>query len=204
MEGYSAVRRRACKSPTAASALTAVGEYCQGYCRLEVGFEIVVVKKCREIAREEGPSLSRRRIPVLFALVLLTLLVLPPLKAAAADEWVTIGYLPLAIRSETVMIRGTAPVGSAVDFSVNGTPAVRVYASQAMAVYTAPVPLEPGFNRITAQLVGTHASAGASLYRITESFTDLDGDPLRDDIEILATLGIVCGDGTGRFLPKAT
>gem|GEM_PF-3935665 len=147
--------------------------------------------------------MTRRSFPVLFAVLLGVLLLVPPFpKAAAADASVTIGYLPLAARSETVMIRGTAPAGSAVDISVNGTPVVRVYASQAMAVYAAPVPLQPGFNQITARLVGTEAVASASIYRVTASFTDLEADPLRDDIEVLATLGILSGDGTGLFLPE--
>jgi len=125
-----------------------------------------------------------------------------PAPLAAADEaQVTIGYLPLATRSSELLVRGTAPQGSVVLLSVNGEPVLRVYASREMAVYRGIVPLQPGWNRITAQLEGTEATATASLYYVTRSFTDVQGDPLQDDIEILATLGIVEGDGTGAFRP---
>lgn len=136
-------------------------------------------------------------MPVLLAVLVTAALPVP----AEAEAVVTIGFLPRATRNEEVMIRGSAPAGSIVALSVNGELRTRVYAAATMNVYNGKVPLDPGLNVITAQVEGTDAVATARLYRITASFTDLEGDPLRDDIEVLATLGIFSGDGTGRFLP---
>lgn len=137
--------------------------------------------------------------PILLAALLAAVV---PASAAAEEVEVTIGFLPSATRNAEVMIRGSAPAGSIVALSVNGELRTRVYAATTMAVYNGKVSLDPGLNVITAQVEGTEAVATASLYRITVAFSDLEGDPLRDDIELLATLGVLSGDGTGRFLPE--
>jgi hypothetical protein len=134
-------------------------------------------------------------------LLLALLLALLPVRAAAAELQVTIGFLPLATRSAEILLRGSAPANAIVAVSVNGELKARVQAASSMAVYRVMIPLEPGRNEITAQLEGTQAWATATLYRVTAAFPDLEGDPLRDDIEILATLGLVSGDPAGNFRP---
>ncbi len=135
------------------------------------------------------------------ALLALLLLLLPALPAGASGPSPTIGFMPLATREAEVTVRGSAPIASTVVISVNGSPALRVQAKQSMAVYSGTVPLAPGHNRITVQVDGAGATATASIYRVTATFNDLTDDRLRDDIEILATLGVVDGDSAGRFQP---
>lgn len=121
---------------------------------------------------------------------------------SATEAEVTIGFLPQATRSAEVMIRGAAPTGRIVALSVNGELQARVYTAEEMSIYRGIVPLEPGLNVVTAHLKGSESVATATLYRVTTTFTDVESEPLRDDIEILATLGIVSGDGSGRFWPS--
>jgi len=144
-----------------------------------------------------------RKRPALLLLALLLLpLLLPALPAGAAEQpSVTIGFLPTVTREPEIMVRGSAPAGSLVALSVNGELVLRVYANATMAVYWGAVPLQPGHNTITAQVDDTPAKAVAHIYRVTATFDDLADDPLRDDIEILATLGILSGNGSGKFQP---
>lgn len=152
----------------------------------------------------------RRLLPGLLVFLVLVVWAAPALAAAAeaaaeapADAYddVTIGFLPLATRNPEVTIRGTAPLGTVVLLSVNGVPAVRAAVGEDMAVYRAPVRLTPGYNWITAQVEGTEKTARSGLYYITQAFADLAEEPLKNDIEILATLGVVSGTGQGNFEP---
>lgn len=140
----------------------------------------------------------RRISPMLLIALLLTLLAPQP---THAEPDVTIGLLPRSTRDEQLTLRGTAHAGATVAIAVNGELQKRVIAGPSMSVWREEVTLTPGANRITAQLEGTGATAGALIYRITASFDDLADDPYREDVEILATLGLVNGTGDGKFSP---
>lgn len=144
----------------------------------------------------------QRWISGLLAALICVLLLAPAQAAAASYDDLTIGMLPTVTRDEEVMVRGTAPVGATVLLFVNGEPAGRTQADQGMSIYRAAVPVQPGLNLITATVEGAEKTATASLYRVTASFPDVVGDPLRDDMEVLATLGVVRGDESGAFRPR--
>lgn len=142
-----------------------------------------------------------RRLFVLVLSLLLALLSMPVALAEAPRE-VTVGFLPVATEAESIIIRGTAPQGMTVAISVNGRVAARVDTLPDMSVYHAPVDLDAGYNRITVALEGTDVRAQASLFRVTETFRDMEDHWAKTDSEILATLGIVNGVGNGEFGPE--
>lgn len=135
------------------------------------------------------------------ALSLLLLLFSVPAALAEAPREVTIGFLPTTTTEAQVIIRGTAPAGMTVAISVNDRVAGRVIAGPSMSVYRYTVDLDPGSNRVAVVLEGTDARAEATLFRVTQTFKDLNSHWAKADAEMLATLGIVNGIGNGDFGP---
>jgi hypothetical protein len=86
---------------------------------------------------------------------------------------------------------------------VNGAVRDRVIAMAAMDLYRYDLALAVGENRVEVVLEEGGDRAAVTLYRVTATFEDLAGHPLREDVEILATLGAVGGTAPGRFDPGA-
>lgn len=146
-----------------------------------------------------GVEQMRRLFPV--ALGLLMVLLSVPVAVAEPPQQVTIGFLPVATEEASIIIRGTAPQGTTVAIMVNDRLVARVPTVPDMSVYHTPVDLDPGYDRITASVEGTDLRAQSSLFRITETFSDMENHWAKTDAEILATLGIVNGIGNGEFGP---
>jgi hypothetical protein len=139
----------------------------------------------------------------LFSVVLSVLMVLLSVPVAVAEppQQVTIGFLPVATEEANIIIRGTAPQGMTVTITVNDRVAARTPTLPDMSVYHTPVDLDAGYNRITVAVEGTDLQAQAALFRITQTFNDMENHWAKIDSEILATLGIVNGVGNGEFGP---
>lgn len=116
----------------------------------------------------------------------------------------TVGFLPPTTDSETIIVRGTAPRGQVVAISVGDSVQVRVVAGPDMDVYHHSVAVAPGPNRLTIALEGTDLTVTRSIFRRTVTFTDVTGHWAQQDIEMLATLGVVNGVGGDAFGPDQT
>jgi hypothetical protein len=143
-----------------------------------------------------------RRLAVLVLGLLFGGLLLPG--AAMAEKQLTIGILPFATQADRLMIRGSAPHGAAVKFLVNDHLQVNGKADPRMDIYHEQVQLEPGENHVRVELVGTDETVKATIYRTTVTFADVKDHQAAQDIEVLATLGVIDGTGQGLFSPEAT
>jgi hypothetical protein len=142
-----------------------------------------------------------RHLLALFSVFLL-LISLPGISLAEPGApAVTIGLVPAVTDQTSLMIRGTAPRGQIVALTVNGELVARVAAEPTMDVYRSVAPLSPGENRIEVTLEGNAARAETQVFRTTVTFSDIERHWARNDIEMLATLGIVNGIGQDRFGP---
>jgi hypothetical protein len=148
-----------------------------------------------------------RRLAVLVLGLLFGGLLMPGAGAAnaeKAEKQLTIGILPFATQEESLMIRGSAPHGAVVKFFVNDQLQVLGKAAVKMDVYHESVELEPGENRVRVELVGTDETVSATIYRTTITFADVKEHKAAQDIEVLASLGVIAGTGDGLFSPEAT
>jgi hypothetical protein len=141
---------------------------------------------------------------VSLVLGLAVLLTLVP-SAAAATEFVTMGYMTPRTSSPEVIVRGTAPAGRVVTITVNGELQGRVVAGPSMDVYRWEVLLEPGDNVLVATLEGTEVRVEKQIHLTRKAFGDLPaGHWAKDDAEYLATVGVVNGVAEGEFGPELT
>lgn len=141
----------------------------------------------------------KRLVTLIIAFVIA--LGLCPRTLRAAEASFALGFLPAATTVEQLIVRGTAPRGQTVAIHLNGQVIARVTAGPSMDVYLATVTLEPGENRIAAALEGTDLTLAGRVVRITRTFSDLTGHWVRQDAEVLASVGVVDGISADTFGP---
>ncbi len=117
------------------------------------------------------------------------------------ELYITLGFLPPVTREHTIIVRGIHTPGATIDVRVNGR--LEATGTPDGNIYWAEVHLDRGENHIVsyAKKDGATTSADRDSFRADVSFADVDNHWAQNDVEVLATLGIVNGIAPGLFGP---
>lgn len=173
--------------------------------------------------------MRRRTVSALVLVMTWLFLLLPGHSSANGRDFVTLGLLPEITNAETLVVRGTAPMGAVIQILINGKLIGRYQARTNMDVFLGSVPLVEGENHIEVRLEAGQAVATATVVRqppekkewnekVPEAsppakavkavkaakFKDLGGpwSWAMADIEELVDAGVVNGMGNELFGPE--